>query len=186
MPKAPERPCPPYRKYLRHPAGVRRISSKRVSRRHTSLSLVPVRHHLVGISELLKGRQVTLYCHDSKNAVGYIGEDEAVRDAISHQDSLENPVSDPGYAGFSDHPNLKSATLAPAWSWAGAGGPDLRVRQRIAASRVGAGGSESPTAAAPSRRALSRLSRDRRRGLLGIMAVDACRAEPPREDTSMV
>jgi len=93
------------------------------------------------VAELVKGRPVPLYCHDSEYAIGYIGEDEAVRVAISHQDSLENLVFDPDYAGFFDHPNLMYETLASIQALAEVGRLDCacgseRIEVDLASDRV--------------------------------------------------
>lgn len=66
----------------------------------------------IGIRSLAKRSPKPLYCHDSHYAIGYIGEDEDVRVAISRQDSLENLVFDPDYADYFDHPLIMYETLA--------------------------------------------------------------------------
>jgi len=63
-------------------------------------------------ADLAKRSVIPLSCHESHFAIGYIGEDEAVRDALLHQDSLENLVFDPDYADFFDHPQVMYETLA--------------------------------------------------------------------------
>lgn len=100
-----------------------------------------VHEYRVRVKELMKGRPVTLYCHDSQYAIGYIGEDEAVRVAISHQDSLENLVFDPDYADFFDHPNLMFETLAMIQALAEVGRLDCacgsdRIAADLAPDRV--------------------------------------------------
>jgi len=64
------------------------------------------------VAELARRSVLTLSCHDSHFAIGYIGEDEAVHEALLHHESLENLVFDPDYADSFDHPQVMYETLA--------------------------------------------------------------------------